>query len=164
MRKSFPLTKSYAAKRMSNSYKVIVTGVADVRDQEKTPITDPALLQKLDGIEYRGDNFRDYLEAPNERSLAEVLNPGGDIALKFDKTTGFLLYVTEYEATRELTKDELKFLTILFALWVVGLLFVVPFQYLFKHHDASSTTNRRTGTSSFISAMRGVFVPGYLNR
>ena len=95
---------------MSNSYKVIVTGVADVRDQEKTPITDPALLQKLDGIEYRDDNFTDYLEGPNERSLAEVLNPGGDIALKFDKTTGFLLYVTEYEATRELTKDELKLL------------------------------------------------------
>ena len=32
----------------------------------------------------------------------------------------------------------LLFLTILFALWVVGLLFAVPFQYLFKHHDGSS--------------------------
>lgn len=29
----------------------------------------------------------------------------------------------------------LLFLTILFALWVVALLFAVPFQYLFKHHD-----------------------------
>ena len=29
----------------------------------------------------------------------------------------------------------LLFLTILFALWVVGLLFAVPFQYLFQHHD-----------------------------
>ena len=36
----------------------------------------------------------------------------------------------------------LLFLTILFALWVVGLLFAVPFQYLFKHHDGSSITNQ----------------------
>ncbi|MDJ0707244.1 MAG: hypothetical protein QNJ46_28550 [Leptolyngbyaceae cyanobacterium MO_188.B28] len=35
----------------------------------------------------------------------------------------------------------LLFLTILFALWVVGLLFAVPFQYLFKHHAGSSITN-----------------------
>lgn len=37
----------------------------------------------------------------------------------------------------------LLFLTILFALWIVGLLFAVPFQYLFKHHhDVRGITNR----------------------
>ena len=95
---------------MPETYKVTVTGVADVRDQEKTPITDPDQLKKLDGIEYQGDRFTEYLEAPNERSVAEVLSPGGDIVLKFDEKSGFLLYVTEYEATRELTDDELKLL------------------------------------------------------
>ena len=39
-------------------------------------------------------------------------------------------------------EPELLFLTILFAIWVVGLLFAAPFQYLFKHHDGSSITNR----------------------
>ena len=36
----------------------------------------------------------------------------------------------------------LLFLTILFTLWVAGLLFAVPFQYLFRHYDGSSITNR----------------------
>ena len=35
----------------------------------------------------------------------------------------------------------LLFLTMLFALWVVGLLFAVPFQYLLKHHEGNSITN-----------------------
>ena len=36
----------------------------------------------------------------------------------------------------------LLFLAILFAFWVFGLLFAVPFQYLFTYHDGSSLTNR----------------------
>ncbi len=32
----------------------------------------------------------------------------------------------------------LLFLAILFALWVVGLFFAVPFQYLFTHHDGTA--------------------------
>jgi hypothetical protein len=92
---------------MADNYRIMVTGVAAVGDLDRQPITDPETLRALDGIEYGGDEFTEYLGGPDKQSLVEALNPSGDIALKYDESKNLLLYVTEYSAKRKLNRAEL---------------------------------------------------------
>lgn len=82
---------------------IVISGRAEVFAADGSPVRDPALLARLDGLVEPGDPISDHLD---ER-LADADISGGDLRLVFEPTLGALKVVTTYEAPRKLRREEL---------------------------------------------------------
>src|SRR5262245_53687613 len=84
--------------------KIVITGAAQASaiDSDKK-ITDPALLQKLDGLDFSKDRCSNYFD----RSLEDIGIVGGVVRLAFDQAGKHLRVVTEYHSPRRLEPAEL---------------------------------------------------------
>jgi hypothetical protein len=76
--------------------------VCDDRDDE--PITDPARLQKCDGVEEKRANLAEYLDG----ELSHLGLGGGDLKLRFDAKKKQVFVVSTYLSPRKLSAKELK--------------------------------------------------------
>jgi hypothetical protein len=88
--------------------RIVIRGSAAVfHDDEQ--VTDPSILQSLDGLVYDEERFTDYLGGPPEEDeLAAALEPGGIISFSYHDGEDLLAAVTEYQSRRPLTDAELR--------------------------------------------------------
>jgi hypothetical protein len=90
--------------------RIAIRGLAAVY-RDDVAVTDPSVLQSLDGLAYEDEQFTDYLGGPcEEDTLAAALEPGGAIRFGYDGQGEALSAVTEYRCRRPLTADELRLL------------------------------------------------------
>jgi hypothetical protein len=83
--------------------KVTISGPAAVFDTDEHQITEAAVLQSLDGLEYAEEVCATYLDEP----LNDIGLEGGSLHITFDRPSQRLRVVTEYRAPRKLKKSEL---------------------------------------------------------
>src|SRR5262245_58049232 len=93
--------------------RVVIRGYAAVYCGDNKLVTDPATLRTLDGLAYDAERFTDHLDArgrivPEERALAEALEPGGVISFRSRAGDPLLTATTEYISRRPLTPAELS--------------------------------------------------------
>jgi hypothetical protein len=93
---------------------IVIRGCAAVRRKEER-VTDPAVLRTLDGLVYDGDELfteclapPGFTASPEERVLAETLEPGGVISFSYREGDSLLTATTEYRSRRQLTPAELR--------------------------------------------------------
>ena len=88
--------------------KIIISGLAEVkRSEDDAPVTDSAVLTKLDGFVHQEDTCVKYLYG----ALDRIGLIDGALRLRHDAENGRLLIVTEYGSPRKLKPKELKDLT-----------------------------------------------------
>jgi len=92
--------------------RVLIQGVAAVfRDSDNKLETAPSVLGRFDGHIYDEERFTDYLGGPEEENaLAAALRPSGFLRFEHDGHSPFLTAITEYDAIRRLTDQEIKLL------------------------------------------------------
>lgn len=88
--------------------RIVISGLAEVkRSADDTPVSDPAVLTKLDGYVCEEDTVIRYLDGPLDRiGLID-----GFLRLRYNAEQSGMLIVTEYGSPRELKPKELKVLT-----------------------------------------------------
>jgi hypothetical protein len=90
--------------------RIVIQGAAAVfRDDAQ--VTNPDVLQSLDGLMYDEERFTDYIGGPSEENeLADVLEPGGAIRFSYHDGDDMLTATTEYRSRRLLTDAQLRLL------------------------------------------------------
>lgn len=86
--------------------KVIISGPAAAFDADERQITDAAILQSIDGLEYAEEVCATHLDEP----LSEIGLAGGSLRIAFDSSSQTLHVLTEYLAPRKLKSSELALL------------------------------------------------------
>jgi hypothetical protein len=100
--------------RRAQMIRIVIRGYAAVF-QHSELVTDPAIVQRFAGLEIDGELFTEYLDPPNvrgvspeEKVLAQTLEPGGIISFGHREGDPVLTATTEYRSPRPLTPDELR--------------------------------------------------------
>ena len=91
--------------------RIVIRGAAAVFSDDEQ-VTDPAILQSLDGLVYDEERFTDYIGGPPEEDeLAAALDePGGIISFRYHDGDELLGATTKYQSRRPLTEAELRLL------------------------------------------------------
>ena len=80
-------------------------------DDEESYVTDPEVLKTLDGLEYVGEVFSDYLHDGRDiGTLKDAQISGGTLSFSFHEESEQLIAVTGYSVSRPLKKKEIAFL------------------------------------------------------
>lgn len=89
--------------------RISIQGQANVFvGDDDDPISDPSVLQKLDGIKYVEERFTDFLGGTAlEDALALALEPGGYLHFTYVPVNPYLTVTTEFRAKRRLSKEEI---------------------------------------------------------
>lgn len=94
------------------SFKISIAGNTVLTDSDDVQITEPAVLKRFSGIaDNEEPSFSDYLlDGVEQQCLEDAEIHGGHLILSYRKSDNQLTVVTEYFASRRLTKGELEIL------------------------------------------------------
>lgn len=88
--------------------RIAIHGWAAVFTEEEQ-VTDDVILRRLDGIAYDEEFFTDFLgDSSVEVALATALERGGNLRFQYSEGRDVLAVVTEYQAKRPLSDDEMR--------------------------------------------------------